>query len=87
MSRILLIDLSQRELQERQKVQTKLDQLDRLERSAATTGGLTTKQQDDQKNYRAMLASDEPVDPFYQGVASVVAREPWKSCARAGTTS
>ena len=78
MSRILLIDLSQRELQERQKVQTKLDQLDRLERSAATTGGLTTKQQDDQKNYRAMLASDEPVDPFYQGVASVVAREPWE---------
>lgn len=79
MSRILLIDLSQRELQERQKLQTKLDRLDALERTAATTGGLTTQQQADQKKYRDMLASDEPVDPFYQGVASVVARKPWET--------
>lgn len=83
MSRILLIDLSQRELQERQKLQTKLDRLDALERTAATSGGLTTEQQADQAKYRAMLASDEPVDPFYQGVASVVAREPWEKL-RAG---
>jgi hypothetical protein len=83
MSRILLIDLSQRELQERLKLQTRLDRLDALERTAATSGGLTTEQQAEQAKYRAMLASDEPVDPFYQGVAAIVARKPWEAL-RAG---
>lgn len=79
MSPILLIDLSQRELQERQKLQSRLDRLDALHRTAATSGGLTTEQQAEQAKYRAMLASDEPVDPFYQGVAAVVARKPWEA--------
>lgn len=79
MSRILLIDLSQRELQERQKLQTKLDQLDRLERMSQKTGGLDSDQAAKKKKYGDLLASDAPVDEFYQGVASVVARKPWET--------
>lgn len=77
MSRILLIDLSQRELQEREKLQIRFDRLDAVERTAATSGGLTTEQAREKKAIADQLASDEPVDTFYQKVASVIAREPW----------
>src|SRR5215207_1152712 len=65
MTRILLIDLSQRELQE----------LEALQRTAATTGGLTGEQDAELKDIQKQLASDAPVDKFYQRVASLVARE------------
>lgn len=77
MSRILLIDLSQRELQEREKLQIRADRLDAVERTAATSGGLTAEQKAEQLAIKAQLASDEPVDAFYQQAASVVARETW----------
>jgi len=79
MSRILLIDLSQRELQEREKLQNRLDRLDAVERTAATSGGLTAEQKAEQAAIKAQLAGDEPVDAFYQAVASVVARESWET--------
>lgn len=77
MTRILLIDLSQRELQEREKLQHRLDRLDALHRTQATSGGLSNEQEAERKRIMALLASDVPVDPFYQAVAAAVAREPW----------
>lgn len=79
MTRILLIDLSQRELQERLKLQAQLDRLLAVERTAATSGGLTAGQAAERARLEAALASEEPVDTFYQEVAAVVARRPWEA--------
>jgi hypothetical protein len=77
MTRILLIDLSQRELQERETLRRRHDRLEALQRTSATTGGLSTEQEAELKKIQKQLASDAPVDGFYQAVASAVARRPW----------
>jgi hypothetical protein len=77
MTRILLIDLSQRELQERETLRGRRDRLEALQRTSATTGGLTGEQDAEFKEIQKQLASDAPVDKFYQRVASLVARETW----------
>ncbi|MBO9645337.1 MAG: hypothetical protein J7603_19680 [Pseudacidovorax sp.] len=82
--RILLIDLSQRELQERQKLRSRLDRLDALDRTKANSGGLTTEQEQERKDLQKQLASDHPVDVFYQQVAAAVARHPWPVLEKRG---
>jgi hypothetical protein len=82
--RILLIDLSQRELQERQKLQSRLDRLDALDRTKANSGGLSNEQEQERRDDHRLLASDHPVDPFYQQVAAAVARYPWPVLEKRG---
>jgi hypothetical protein len=77
MTRILLIDLSQRELQERETLRVRLDRLEALHRTSASSGGLTREQEVERESIGKRLAADVPVDPFYQAVAALVAREPW----------
>lgn len=77
MTPILFVDLSQRELQQRQVLQMRLDRLDALDRTAATSGGLSQEQKAERDGIKALLADDAPVDSFYQAVASVLRRQPW----------
>jgi hypothetical protein len=79
MNRILLIDLSQRELQARNQMKVQRDQLAAVKRSADSSGGLTTDQQTQLDLLNSELNSDLPVDDFYQAVAANVVRQPWSS--------
>lgn len=78
MKRILLIDLSQREMQERAKLRMRRDRLAALQRTADTSGGLSSEQEAELAGINAQLDSDVPVDTFYRAVASAVARLPWE---------
>lgn len=75
--RILVIDLSQRELQERQRLRTRADRLEAVKRTEEASGGLSAEQEIELERINAELASDLPVDPFYQAVASAVVRRDW----------
>lgn len=77
MSRILLIDLSQREVQERAKLQTRRDQLEAVQRAQDTTGGLTTDQAAELADLKKKLDNDPSVDTFYQTVAATIMRQSW----------
>ncbi|MED5617767.1 hypothetical protein [Ideonella sp. BN130291] len=77
MKRILLIDLSQRELQERAKLKIRRDRLEAVRRTEDSSGGLSTAQEAELERIAAALDSDVPVDPFYQAVACSIARKPW----------
>jgi hypothetical protein len=77
MKRILIIDLSQREQQERAKLAVRRDRLEALQRTAETSGGLSGDQEAELAAIDAQLDSDSPADPFYRAVASAVARAPW----------
>ncbi len=81
MSRILLIDLAEREMQARTRLKNRIDQLQAVENTRDTSGGLSVDQQAELKALKAMLDSDEPVDAFYRTVASQVARKPWEELA------
>jgi hypothetical protein len=77
MYRILLIDLSYRELQARNKLTVVRDQLRVVESSKDTSGGLTTAQEAQLALYNSQLNSDNPVDDFYQAVAATILRKQW----------
>jgi len=77
MKRILMIDLSQREAQERAKLGVRRDRLEALQRTADTSGGLGADQEAELTAINAQLDSDAPVDPFFRAVASAVTRRPW----------
>ena len=72
--RILVIDLSERELKERQRLIARKDQLDALLATSHRTGGLTSQQQEERNDIEAALDSDHPVDEMYRAVAVHVAR-------------
>lgn len=77
MKRIILIDLSQREAQERAKLKIRQDQLEAVQRTEDSTGGLTTDQQEELRQIQTKLNSDHPADPFYRAVASTISRKSW----------
>ena len=77
MSRILLIDLAERELQARARLKIRADHLQAVENTKETSGGLSVDQQKELLTLRATLDSDAPVDEFYRAVASQIARKPW----------
>lgn len=77
MKRILLIDLSQRELQERAKLRTRHDHLAAVKRAEDKTGGLTADQEAELDRLATTLNNDLPVDPFLQSVAAAVTHTPW----------
>lgn len=73
MNRIVLIDLSQRELNQRRELAARADRLRALDRH----GGLSDEQKRELALIEAQLDSDAPVDALYQAVAAHVARVPW----------
>ena len=77
MSRILLIDLAERELQARARLKIRADHLQAADNTKETSGGLSVDQQKELLALRAALDSDAPVDEFYRAVASQIARKPW----------
>lgn len=78
MSRILLIDLAERELQARAALEGRRDYLNKLDLLKATHGGLTGEQAKELARINAELDSDAPVDRFYRAVASQVADRTWE---------
>lgn len=77
MSRILLIDLAERELQARSRLKARADQLQAIDNTRDVSGGLSADQQAELKALRDALDADQPVDVFYKTVASQVARRTW----------
>lgn len=77
MNRIVLIDLSQRELNKRRELEQRVSRLTAVEHTKTTSGGLTKQQEEDLDKTKALLDSDAPVDPLYQAVAAHVARCSW----------
>ncbi|RQP23038.1 hypothetical protein [Piscinibacter terrae] len=81
MNRTLLIDLSQRELQERARLKTRRDRLEAVKRTEDSSGGLSAEQEAELERIKAALDSDLPVDPFYQAVAAALRRRTWNQLA------
>jgi len=81
MSRILLIDLAEREMQARARLKNRIDALQAVENTRETSGGLSQDQVKEKEALMKMLDSDEPADLFYRTVASQVARQPWDELA------
>jgi hypothetical protein len=77
MSRILLIDLAEREMQARTRLKSRADQLQAVDNTKESSGGLSADQLKELKKLRETLDSDAPVDEFYRTVASQVARKSW----------
>jgi hypothetical protein len=78
MPRILLIDLSERELKERLRLSQRKEQLEALARTALNASGLSDTQQAELDSIRTTLDSDQPVDEFYKAVAAHVAHRAWE---------
>ncbi len=81
MNRILLIDLSQRELQERARLRTRADRLEALQRTQESSGGLSADQEAELADIKSALDSDRPVDPFYRTVAATLRHSTWDKLA------
>jgi hypothetical protein len=85
MTRILLIDLAQREVQARTQLQTRLDYLNSLKTPVVTQDGKTVlsdaamsaAQREELADLKRRLGSEVAVDEFYQTVAAQVARSSW----------
>lgn len=77
MNRIVLIDLSQRELNKRRELEQRASRLEAVENTKGTSGGLTEAQQKELEQLLKLLDSDVPVDALYQTVAAHVARRRW----------
>ena len=82
MKRILLIDLSQRELQERAKLKARYDRLTAIARTENSSGGLSSDQEAERQRIWDALDSDVPVDTFYQTVAATLRHRPWADMVR-----
>lgn len=68
-TRIVLIDLSQRELQQRSELSAEADRLRRLKGTTGPSGGLSQEQEDRLEALETDLGSDTSVDPMYRAVA------------------
>lgn len=77
MNRIDLIDLAQRDLQQRRELTQRADRLRALERTEAHSGGLSDEQRQELERLVKLLDSDATVDPVCQAVAVHVARKSW----------
>lgn len=78
MKRILLLDLSQRELQERAALRTRRDRLEAIKRTEDSSGGLSSEQEKELANITAALDSDKPIDEFFRTVLATLAQTSWK---------
>ncbi len=81
MNRILLVDLGERELKERQKLRARRQVLETIQKTPATSGDLSPAQIDELNNIVETLSSDLVADPFYRVVASTYAQRSWEELA------
>jgi hypothetical protein len=72
MNRILLVDLGERELKERQKLRARRQVLKTILETADTSGGLNSDQLGELAKINAKLKSDIVADPFYRKVAATL---------------
>ncbi len=81
MNRILLVDLGERELKERQKLRARRQVLKTILETADTSGGLNSDQLGELAKINAKLKSDIVADPFYRKVAATFAQTTWEDLA------
>jgi hypothetical protein len=77
MNRILLVDLGERELKQRNELRAKQQHLETLEKTAESSGGLSTRQLEELSDIRRKLGSDVVIDPFYRLVAATQQQLDW----------
>jgi hypothetical protein len=83
MNRILLVDLGERELKERQALRARRQVLETIQNTADTSGGLSVRQLEELAGIVETLRSDVVADPFYRKVAATCAQKPWDELADA----
>jgi hypothetical protein len=81
MNRILLVDLGERELKERQKLRARRQVLETILNTAETSGGLSARQLEELAGIVETLGSDVVADPFYRKVAATYAQKSWDELA------
>lgn len=79
MNRILLVDLSERELKERMRLEAELQRLTTIDQTKEHSGGLNSEQVKRKEKIKAWLDSDVTIDRFYQAVASAYTQQPWET--------
>ncbi|TJZ76209.1 hypothetical protein [Chitiniphilus eburneus] len=72
MNRILLVDLSERELRRRATVAEIVQRYKTIDETKDKSGGLTAKQRLEYDQYRRKLDLDEVMDPFYREVVATL---------------
>jgi len=81
MNRILLVDLGERELKERQKLRARRQVLKTILDTAENSGGLNADQLGELATINAKLSSDITVDDFYRTVVSAYTQRDWDDLA------
>lgn len=76
-TRILSIDLGEREFKKRQELRARRQVLETIAGTASTSGGLTPSQIDELERIKKALASDTVIDPFYRVVAATQQKKNW----------
>ena len=82
MKRILMIDLSHRELQERAKLRMRRDRLAAVQRTEDSSGGLSREQEAELERITVALDSDQPVDDFFRTVVSTLRHKTWEQLVK-----
>lgn len=82
MKRILLVDLGERELKKRQELRARQQVLETKDKTAATSGGLSSKDVDELARIKRHLARETTADPFYQLVAATHQQKDWRELRR-----
>lgn len=82
MKRILLVDLGERELKKRQELRARQQVLETIQKTADTSGGLSSRQLEELAQIKKQLGSDVVIDRFYQVVAATHQQESWEELER-----
>ncbi|GAA5785133.1 hypothetical protein GCM10007860_33580 [Chitiniphilus shinanonensis] len=75
MNRILLVDLSERELRRRATVAEIVQRYKTIDETKDKSGGLTARQRLEYDQYRRTLDQDEVIDPFYREVVATLLQQ------------
>lgn len=78
MNRILLVDLGERELKERNRLRARRQVLKTIIDNAKASGGATVDQLAELANIDMKLGSDITVDPFYRRVVETYTQRSWQ---------
>ena len=81
MNRILLVDLGERELKERQNLRARRQVLKTIIENAPTSGGASVDQLSELAAIEEKLGSDITVDPFYRRVVETYTQRSWDDLA------
>ena len=75
--RILFIDLAERDRIERETMMARIGQLQAIDRTQSTSGGLTPDLKAELRDLLVHVDQDGTTDPLFQAVASQIAGKPW----------